>query len=146
MTLTNPFRRTDALDTRQTTTLAAGDAVAFLVFAVVGLASHGGLASDPVQNIIRTAAPFAAGWFAVAPFTGSFTQSAASSPRSMLTRTALAWLPACLIGVVLRALMRGQGLPPVTFVVITFTTVLLILGGWRVAFAWALQRRQAPQL
>jgi hypothetical protein len=146
MTLSNPFRNTDALDTRQTATLIAGDAAAFLVFAVVGLASHGGLASDPLQNIVRVAAPFAAGWFAVAPFAGAFTESATFSPRRMLARTALTWLPACLVGVGLRALMSGQPWPPITFVVITFTTVLIILGGWRTAFAWALQRRQAPQL
>jgi hypothetical protein len=121
--------------------LAVGDTLAFLIFAAIGRASHGeaaGLAA--ILQIAGTAAPFAAGWFAVAPFSGVFRNAIACQPRRALARTALAWSIACPIGLGLRALIRQTGIP-ITFAIITYLTNLVLLLGWHGALAWLRTRR-----
>lgn len=132
MALTDHPRHTAAApDVRRVALLAAGDALAFLVFAAIGRSSHGEAAGlDALLQVAQTAAPFAAGWFAVAPFAGAFRADIAYEPRKMLARTALAWLIAEPIGVVLWSLMRQRPIQPI-FVLITFLTILVILLAWR---------------
>jgi Protein of unknown function (DUF3054) len=120
--------------------LAAGDALAFMVFAAIGRASHNeaaGLAA--LAQIAETAAPFAAGWFVVAPLAGALRAEVAAQPRRMLARTALAWLLAWPIGLLLRALIRQTSIP-LSFAIVTLITNMLILLGWRSAFAWLARR------
>jgi hypothetical protein len=57
----------------------------------------------------------------------------------MLGRTALTWLVAWPIGLGLRALIRQSGIP-LTFAAITFITVLVLTGIWRLAFALVAKR------
>jgi hypothetical protein len=125
-----------ALNLRRTAALAAGDALAFMLFAAIGRASHGEASGlDAVLQVAETAAPFAIGWFAVAPFVGAYRAEVAARPRAMLVRSALAWLIAWPIGLLLRALIRSSSIPA-TFAIITLVTVLIILLGWRGVFAW----------
>jgi hypothetical protein len=121
--------------------LAAGDVVALVVFAVLGRGSHGeatGLAA--VGETARTAAPFVLGWLAVAPWTGAFSPARTRGPAAMLRTTALTWLPALLVGAVLRAALIGR-FSPWSFYLVTFLVGLALLAGWRVAFALAEARR-----
>lgn len=143
MALTDhPGRTHNVPGLQRTVALVSGDVVSFLAFAMIGLASHRGLASIiNIPDVVITAAPFALGWFVLAPFTGVFNPTITSHPRSMLTRTALTWVVACLIGLVVRALVNQSGVPPLTFALITFTTILLILSAWRGSFAWFTSRR-----
>jgi Protein of unknown function (DUF3054) len=121
--------------------LAAGDAMAFMAFAAIGRASHSEAAGpDALAQIIETAAPFTIGWFAVAPLAGAFRAEVARRPRRMLARTALAWLLAWPLGLLLRALIRQTSIP-LSFAIVTLITNLLILAGWRVAFACLAARR-----
>jgi hypothetical protein len=60
----------------------------------------------------------------------------------MIGRTALTWLVAWPIGLGLRALIRQSGIP-LTFAAITFITVLVLTGIWRLAFA-LVAKRTAP--
>ena len=138
MALTDhPRRSHNTSGLQHTVTLVGGDVASFLAFAMIGLASHRGLASIiNIPDVAITAAPFAFGWFILAPFTGVFNPTITSRPRSMLTRTALTWVAACLIGLAGRALINQSGVPPLTFALITFTTILLILSAWRGGFAW----------
>ena len=72
--------------------LAFGDVVAFLAFAAIGRGTHNeptGLAAVP--EIILTAAPFALGWFIVAPLVGAFRPDIIKDPGAMAKRTVLAW-------------------------------------------------------
>lgn len=132
-------------DTRRTVVLIIGDTLAFIAFATIGLASHNELADHAIVKIIETAAPFAIGWFAIAPFAGAFKPQTGTPARAMLARTALTWLPAWLIGLTLRALIRQSGVPPISFAIITFLTVLLLLCGWRGVFARVENTRQTKQ-
>ena len=141
MALTNHPRRAGTIPSlRRGAALAVGDALAFMLFAGIGRASHNeAVGLDAILQVAETAAPFAIGWFVVAPFVGAFSTDVRGHPRTMLTRTALAWLIAWPIGLLLRALIRQTGIPT-TFAIITLLTVLLILLGWRGLFAWLTAR------
>jgi hypothetical protein len=132
----HPRQISAAPELRRTAALAVGDALAFMLFAAIGRASHGEASGlNAILQVAETAAPFMVGWFVIAPFAGAYAPAISSRPRSMLGRVALAWLIAWPIGLVLRAVIRSTSIAP-TFAVITLVTVLLILLGWRGAFAW----------
>lgn len=121
--------------------LVAGDALALLVFATIGRASHGeasGLAA--LAQTVETAAPFVVGWFAITPFAGLYRADIADQPRRMLPRLALAWLVAWPIGLGLRALIRQSGIP-LSFALVTFISVLVIMAAWRGIYALIAARR-----
>ena len=119
--------------------LVIGDAIVFIVFAVIGMRSHKeGLT---VPSVLITAAPFAIGWFIVSPFIGAFRRNVISQVRTMSARSALAWLAAWPVGLLLRGITR-QEIPPVTFALITLVTNAIFLQIWRVPFAWAANRRK----
>jgi FlaA1/EpsC-like NDP-sugar epimerase len=121
--------------------LVLGDACSFLLFAAVGRASHNEAAGlGAFLLVAETAAPFALGWFVVAPFFGVYRRATTSSVRSMLLRTALAWLCAWPVGLLLRGIFRSE-VPPVSFAIVTLVANMLFLGLWRGAFAWIAHRR-----
>jgi len=130
-----------ALDTRGIATLVAGDLVALNVVTTIGLLSHGELTGlDTLGQVVIVAAPFAIGWFLIAPFAGAFRADIASQARRILPRAALAWLIALPIGLLLWSLIRQKQVQP-AFAVVTFITNLIVLLGWRGAFAWLATRR-----
>jgi DUF3054 family protein len=125
---------------RRSAMLAAGDALAFIVFAAVGRASHSeaaGLAA--ILQVAETAAPFAIGWYMVAPFAGAYGAEITGQPRRMLARSALAWLLAWPIGLLLRALIRQSPIP-ISFAIVTLITNMLLLLSWRGVFAWLISK------
>jgi hypothetical protein len=122
---------------RRTLALLAGDLAVFLIFAALGRRSHSAAAGlGELTEIAVTAAPFILGWLAAAPWLGAFGPGAAGRPASMLRVTLASWVAALAVGAVARALFIGRLSPP-SFYVVTFLVLLLLLGGWRGAFAWA---------
>jgi hypothetical protein len=114
--------------------LILGDALAFLVFAAIGRGSHAEAAGlNALPQIVETAAPFLIGWALVAPFTGAYRAELITSAKGMLARTAVAWLVAWPLGLGLRALIRQSGIP-ISFALVTFIAVLLIICAWRLAY------------
>jgi hypothetical protein len=128
--------------------LVVGDAVSFLVFAAVGRSSHGEAAGlDALLQVAATAAPFALGWWLVAPFVGAYRMRqeeaqgwAARLPSSFLLRTLLAWVLALPVGLGLRALFLQRGIP-LSFAIVTFIANTILLLGWRGVFLWLWRRR-----
>ncbi len=121
--------------------LVVGDALALMIFAAIGRASHGEEAGlTALAQVAETAAPFMIGWFAVAPLFGAYRADVAGAPPRMLAHTALTWLIAWPIGLGLRALIR-QTTIPLSFALVTFITVLTIMTLWRGAFALIAARR-----
>lgn len=121
---------------RQIVSLVIGDAMAFLIFALIGRGSHGeatGLAALP--QAAGTALPFAAAWFIVAPFVGAFRRDIIARPRAMAIRTVLAWACSWPLAMVFRGIFVDHGVPPLSFALITllFNTGILLL--WRFPFA-----------
>ncbi len=131
-----------ALDVRRVATLAAGDLAAFNVVTAIGLLNHGELTGlDALGQVAAVAAPFAIGWFLIAPFIGAFRADIAGQPRRILPRAALAWLIALPIGLLLWSLIRQKQIQP-AFAVVTFITNLIVLLGWRGVFAWLTARNR----
>jgi hypothetical protein len=134
-------RATAALDLRRTGALVAGDLIAFHIVTAIGLLSHGELTGlGALGEVVQIATPFAAGWFAVAPFLGAYRAEVAAGPRRALPRIALAWLIALPIGLLLWSIVRQKTVQP-AFAVVTFITNLIVLLGWRGAFAFAARPR-----
>jgi Protein of unknown function (DUF3054) len=113
--------------------LVIGDALVFVIFAVIGMRSH--KVSLTVPSVLLTAAPFAIGWFLVSPFIGAFRRRITSQPGKMSLRTALAWLIAWPVGLLLRGIFNHE-IPPVSFAIVTLITNTIFLQLWRVPFAW----------
>ena len=134
---TKPAKSTGSL----TPKLVFGDIVVFLAFAAIGRGTHNeptGLAAIP--EIILVAAPFAFGWFIVAPFVGAYRSDIVNAPAAMAKRTALAWALSWPVALVLRWFFvdRSRGTPPnafFSFALVTFLFVLVILLIWRWPFA-----------
>jgi len=132
-----------AMDARRVAILVAGDLVAFNLVTAIGLLSHGELTGfDALGQVVIVAAPFAIGWFLIAPFAGVFRADIAGQPRRILPRAALAWLIALPIGLLLWSLIRQKPVQP-AFAVVTFITNLIVLLGWRGVFAWLAARNRS---
>ena len=124
-----------------TARLVFGDVVVFLAFAAIGRGTHNeptGLAAIP--EIIITAAPFAIGWFIVAPFVGAYRSDIVKAPAAMAKRTALAWALSWPVALALRWFFvdRSRGTSAsafFTFALVTFLFVLVILLIWRWSYA-----------
>lgn len=82
--------------------LALGDALALLLFAHIGRASHGQQSLG--LGVLQTAFPFLLAWFTVAPFTGAFTRGATANVPTALQYVIPPWL----IGVPLGIAVRGM--------------------------------------
>ena len=131
-----------APELRRVGVLVAGDIIAFHIITAIGLVSHGELNNlSALPTVVEVAAPFALGWFVIAPFVGAFKSEVAGQPRRMLARTALAWLIALPIGLLLWSLIRQKQILP-AFAIVTFITNLIALAGWRGTYAWLAARRR----
>jgi cation transport ATPase len=116
--------------------LVIGDLLCFLIFVAFGRSSHGeasGFAAIP--QIITTALPFIAGWFLVSPFVGAFRHNIMAQPRSMVIRTAVAWLLAWPVAMLLRGIFVDHGIPPLSFALVVLLFNMLLLLIWRWPFA-----------
>jgi DUF3054 family protein len=125
--------------------LIIGDILCFLIFAALGRRSHGeasGFAAIP--QIIITALPFIAGWFLVSPFVGAFRHKIMAQPRSMVIRTAVAWLLAWPVAMLLRGIFVDHGVPPISFalIVLFFNMLLLLIWRWPFALINSLRKRR----
>lgn len=137
MALTNHPRPAAQPDLRRVGPLVAGDALVFLLFAAIGRASHGEAAGlDALFQVLETAAPFAAAWFLVAPFARLYQAEVTAGLRPTLTRGALAWLIALPIGMLLRMVLRREGIPPTSFFITSYLFVLMFMFTWRGLYLW----------
>ena len=126
--------------------LVIGDLLCFLIFVALALSSHkeaSGFAAIP--QIIIVALPFVAGWFLVSPFVGAFRHKILAQPRSMVIRTAVAWLLAWPVAMLLRGIFVDHAVPPLSFAIIVLLFNLLLLLVWRWPFALnnSLRKRRA---
>jgi len=123
------------------TMLAVGDLIVFLIFAATGRSNHGEAVS--LSSVAATAAPFVIGWFAVAPFLGAFGRqgsAATTRPVPLLQRTAIAWIVAWAVALLLRRFVSGGDIPPAFIVVALLVNGVLLLG-WRGAVSALFWRR-----
>ena len=129
--------------------LVIGDLICFLIFAALGRNQH----REPsgftaILQIIQTALPFAAGWFLVSPFVGAFRHKILAQPGAMVMRTALAWLLAWPVAMLIRRVFVDHGIPPLQFaqfaiVVLLFNMLLLLTWRWLFALTNNLRKHGA---
>jgi hypothetical protein len=114
--------------------LAAGDAVAIVLFAVIGLANHD--EGITLAGIVRNAGPVLIAFAVVAPFAKTY---ARPGLRSLL----VTWAIAVPLGVVIRAvaLDRPADGSQVTFGIVTMIATLVLLLAWRGIAATASRAR-----
>ncbi len=86
--------------------------------------------------MLWTAAPFALGWFLVAPFLGAYRRELADHPPEMLKRTELAWVASWPAALVLRWALPSDHNVPVSFAIVILIVNAILLGGWRTLFAF----------
>jgi hypothetical protein len=143
----NKVRRPKELSyTQAVIMLVIGDLICFLIFSALGRNQH----REPsgftaILQIILTALPFAAGWFLVSPFVGAFRHKILAKPGAMVIRTALAWLLAWPVAMLLRRIFVDHGIPPLSFaiIVLLFNMLLLLIWRWLFALTNNLRKRGA---
>ena len=126
--------------------LVIGDILCFLIFVALGRNSHGEASGfGAIPQIIVTALPFLAGWFLVSPFVGAFRHKIMAQPKAMVIRTALSWLLAWPVAMLLRGIFVDHGVPPLSFalIVLVFNMLLLLVWRWPFALNNSLRQRRA---
>jgi len=109
----------------------ASDAAAIVVFAIVGLISHGASAT----HFVRDALPLLGGWFVAALATRLY-------ERPSVTRLLGTWAVGITAGVLVRALILGRhlGSHEAAFLAVSLVFTLLFVVALRVATAALTQR------
>ena len=117
--------------------LVVGDVVALLAVLTIGVINHSGSAFvlENPGHMVGVYAPFLISWALVAPLVGAYSAGAAETAKSSLPLVIRSWIPAAVIGFLLR------GFVPVfpgglhwTFVLVLFVTGLVGLAGWRLLY------------
>ncbi len=115
---------------------ALGDLAVFGIFVFAGRAEHG-IIQDAA--FWRTALPFAAVWFALSPWLGTFRVSTLTSARVSAWRVPLIWLVCGVIAVVLRAWLTDRTFQ-LAFALVAIGVQAVMLFGWRVALSLVSRR------
>jgi hypothetical protein len=119
------------LFTLGTTFLFLGDLFIFILFSFLGKAEHGLDINLPA--VFFTALPFILAWFVVGGVLGAFSYEAVKDIQSTIKTTALTWSFAGPLGLVFRGLIH-QGIPALSFVLLTLILVFMLLLVWRITF------------
>lgn len=117
--------------------LLLGDLLTLLSFAALGRRAHS--MGSALDDLVGTALPFVAAWLLVAPFTGAWGADATTTPAQAARRTALTWLLAFPLGMLVRIAIVGR-VPHISFVIVAALFTLVMLAGWRSAFALLTRR------
>ncbi|QCS42678.1 DUF3054 domain-containing protein [Natrinema versiforme] len=123
----------DSAAGRQRVGIAVIDTVLIAGFVLLGRIEHGGNPlAEPLASL-ETIAPFVIGWLAVALLAGIYTRDRPVG-RDGLRLTAVAWIAAANVGLMLRAspLFEGSATWPFPLVITGFG--LLVLLGWRLGY------------
>lgn len=122
--------------------LGVGDALALLAFSALGRASHHLRGDNPLLGVVLTAAPFLVAWAVIAPLMMTFGRGARALTTlgRWLVHTAVTWVIAGPLGLLLRSLWLNRPTVP-TFAAVTMATVMVIMGVWRGVFWWVQRKR-----
>jgi len=114
--------------------IAAGDVVVLCLFLLAGTLHHGhtlaGLQADPTIYALA-AGPFILGWALCAPPVGAYSPGGGSAPNSSIPLAVRSWIPAALVGLVVRVVaVPDAGAAPV-FAGIMVVGGSVVLAAWR---------------
>jgi hypothetical protein len=110
-------------------TLAFFDALALIVFSIIGIFSHN--RAFDIAALLRNALPLLVVWFVLTPLLGTY------QPPSW-RRLWIAWLVCVPLGIILRTVILGhpRGSEFFSFLGVTMVATSLLLGGFRWAAYW----------
>lgn len=112
--------------------IAVGDVVALLAFLFVGTLRHSTLEAiraDPTIYLLA-AGPFVLGWAICALPIGAYSPGGGSAPNSSIPLAIRSWVPAAVLGLVVRVLADFGGADPV-FALVMLVGGALVLSVWR---------------
>ena len=119
---------------RSAAPLLVGDVIAILAVIAIGMTNHNSLTG--VVALLETAAPFLVGWAITSVPIGAYSAGAAESAKAAVPLAIRSWIPAAVIGVLIRGLFQTT----LDQALLIFLGVMLVVGGvalgaWRwVAF------------
>ena len=120
-------------DKRRSIPAGLGDLAIFVLFPLLGSASHeDGLTADV---FLRTTLTFAVAWYVVAPLVGAFSLPAMSQPLWAWRHTGLAWLLAGSVALVARTIAFDRPLDG-GFAWVTLLITGALLMAWRTVYAF----------
>lgn len=111
--------------------IAVGDLVVLLLFLLAGTLRHhtlAGVQADPLIYV-SAAGPFVLGWLVCAPLIGAYSPGGGSAPNSSIPLAVRSWVPAAILGIIVRVGAGLGGADPI------FAGVMLV-GGAVVLAVW----------
>jgi hypothetical protein len=116
--------------------LLIGDLIALTAFVLVGQADHNTInAANPLLGALPNVAALALPWLILAWLLRAYPKGA--TPPALpgfWGRSALAWLIAVPVGLVIRMVWLGRGGIPIPFLLVTLAAGGLFLLGWRLIY------------
>jgi flagellin-like protein len=114
--------------------IAVGDLVVLVLFLLAGTLHHGhtlaDLRADPLLYVLA-AGPFLVGWLVCAPLVGAYSPGGGSAPNSSIPLAIRSWVPAALVGLLIRYLaLPDRGVTPV-FAAVIVVGGTVVLAVWR---------------
>ncbi len=113
--------------------IAVGDLIALLVFLLAGTLQHWTLEqlqADPTIYLFA-AGPFLVGWLLCAPLIGAYSPGGGSAPNSSIPLAIRSWIPAALVGLVIRVVAIPDRGADIVFAVIMLVGGVVVLSVWR---------------
>ncbi|MFC6785664.1 DUF3054 domain-containing protein [Halobaculum halobium] len=116
--------------------LAVGDLLVIVAFIYAGTLQHGTVpfplaGAGDVLALLSVAAPFLLGWAIAAPLIGAYSAGAAESAKASVPLAIRSWVPAAVIGLLVRATPVVEGGVAITFAIVMLVVGSVSLGVWR---------------
>lgn len=121
--------------------ILAGDWLLLLLFVFVGQRDHGMNVTGALPSLFTTTLAVALPWTVAAFLMGALRLPENGTWQGWFGRVVAAWLIAAPLGILLRALYRGQGAIPVPFMLVMLGLGGLFMLGWRGLVYWRLARK-----
>lgn len=127
--------------------LALGDWLVILLFVVVGQTDHNMLGMAALPSLLITTLSLAVPWTIVAVLLGGYRPQTAAGLVAWIGRCLTIWLVAAPLGLIVRALLRGQSTIILVFMIVLMGVGGLFIVGWRAIYWWwAARKRQTDQM
>lgn len=124
--------------------LAVGDWLVLLLFVFTGQRDHAISGPGAVNSLLVTTLSLALAFTAAAFLLGAYRIEPGLSWAQWLGRVLTSWLVAAPLGLIVRALLKGQDSIALPFMLVVMGLGGLFVIAWRAVFFWWRQRRQRP--
>lgn len=124
--------------------LILGDWLVLLLFVFLGQRDHNMSGPGTLTSLLTTALSLAMPWTVAAFLLGAYRLEDNPTLGRWLGRVLTAWLVAAPLGLLLRALLRGQGTIAVPFMLVVMGLGGLFVLVWRGVYYWVADRRRRP--